>query len=209
MDDDLFTNDELELSERGVDEISSPRLVIASQPIRDGSRALLHDGYDVQTFHDAAGEYPKQAELIATSRERQITAPALICDIFWSFYKHAPDIRPLVPLTPAHQIHTNILEHLMATREWNEVRAAGTIGDVFNSGLGHMTCLVFGKQYFPTSSPPGAVSDTVSRSRGNTAPSLTIVRWYSSIARNRSTPSSDAVVCPRAPSRKECSEIAA
>jgi uncharacterized protein with von Willebrand factor type A (vWA) domain len=40
-----------------------------------------------------------------------------------------------VPLTPAHQIHTNILEHLIATREWNEVRAAGTIGDVFNSAV--------------------------------------------------------------------------
>jgi hypothetical protein len=40
-----------------------------------------------------------------------------------------------VSLTPAQQIHANILEHLMATREWNEVRAAGTIGDVFNSSI--------------------------------------------------------------------------
>jgi uncharacterized protein with von Willebrand factor type A (vWA) domain len=97
--------------------------------------ALLHDGYDVQLFHDATGEYPKLTELIASARERLITAPALICDVFWSFYKHAPEIRPVVPLTPAHQIHANILEHLMATREWNEVRAAGTIGDVFNSAV--------------------------------------------------------------------------
>lgn len=41
----------------------------------------------------------------------------------------------MVPLTPAHQIHANILEHLMATREWQEVRAAGTVGDVFNSAV--------------------------------------------------------------------------
>src|SRR3954462_11994940 len=131
MDDGLF-DDELVLDERGADNIVSPRVAIASQPIRDGSRALLHDGYDVQLFHDAAGEYPKLAELIASARERLITAPALISDVFWSFFKHAPEIQPVVPLTPAHQLHANILEHLMATREGNEVRAAGTIGDVFN-----------------------------------------------------------------------------
>ncbi len=134
MSDELF-GDELELTERGADETGLPRAAIASQPIRDGSRALLHDGYDVQLFHDAAGEYPKLAELIASARERLITAPPLICDIFWSFYKHAPEIHPVVPLTPAHQVHANVLEHLMATREWNEVRAAGTIGDVFNSAV--------------------------------------------------------------------------
>jgi uncharacterized protein with von Willebrand factor type A (vWA) domain len=134
MSDELF-DDEMDLTERGADENSSPRLAIASQPIRDGSRALLHDGYDVQLFHEAAGEYPKLAELLASARERLITAPALICDIFWSFYKHAPEIHPVVPLTLAHQIHANILEHLMATREWKEVRAAGTIGDVFNSAV--------------------------------------------------------------------------
>jgi hypothetical protein len=79
MDDELF-DDELELKERGADENGSPRAAIASQPIRDGSRALLHDGYDVQLFHDAAGEYPKLAELVAGARERLITAPALIYD---------------------------------------------------------------------------------------------------------------------------------
>src|SRR6266542_6711473 len=127
MDHELF-DDELELIEHGADQDGALRVVIASQPIRDGSRALLHDGYDVQLFHDAAGEYPKLAELIASARERLITAPALICDLFWSFFKHAPEIRPVVPLAPAHQVHANILEHLMATREWQEVRAAGTIG---------------------------------------------------------------------------------
>src|SRR5215210_6507609 len=124
MTDDLFINDERELDERGADQDGSPRAVIASQPIRDGSRALLHDGYDVQLFHEAAGVYPKLAELIASARERLITAPALISDVFWSFYKHAPEIQPVVSLTPAHQIHANILAHLMATREWHEVRAA-------------------------------------------------------------------------------------
>jgi hypothetical protein len=83
MDDELF-DDDLELTERGADETGSPRAAIASQPIRDGSRTLLHDGYDVQLFHDAVGEYPKLAELIASARERLITTPALICDVFWS-----------------------------------------------------------------------------------------------------------------------------
>jgi hypothetical protein len=134
MDNELF-DDKRELDARGADQNGSPHVVIASQPIRDGSRVLLHDGYDVQLFHDAAGEYPRLAELIASARERLITAPALICDLFWSFYKHAPEIRPVVPLTPSHQLHANILEHLMATREWQEVRAAGTIGNVFNSAV--------------------------------------------------------------------------
>src|SRR6266498_5317455 len=86
MDHELF-DDELELIEHGADQDGALRAAIASQPIRDGSRALLHDGYDVQLFHDAAGEYPKLAELLASARERLITAPALICDLFWSFYK--------------------------------------------------------------------------------------------------------------------------
>src|SRR5213596_2868413 len=111
MDDDLF-DDELEPNERGADGTDLPRVAIASQPIRDGSRALLHGGYDVQLFHDAAGEYPKLAELIASACERLITAPALICDVFWSFYKHAPEIKPVVPLTPAYHVHANILEQL-------------------------------------------------------------------------------------------------
>src|ERR1044071_2796779 len=98
MGDELF-DDGRELDERGANQDGSLRAVIASQPIRDGSRALLHDGYDVQLFHEAAGEYAKLAELIASARERLITAPALICDIFWSFYKHAPEIRPVVALT--------------------------------------------------------------------------------------------------------------
>jgi hypothetical protein len=131
MDDELF-DDKLELDARGADQGGRPRVVIASQPIRDRSRVLLHDGYDVQLFHDAAGEYPRLAELISSARERLITAPSLISDLFWSFFKHAPEIRPVVPLTPSHQLHANILEHLMATREWQEVRAAGTVGDVFN-----------------------------------------------------------------------------
>jgi len=41
----------------------------------------------VQLFHDAAGEYPKLAELIAVAREGQISAGAVICDVLWSFYK--------------------------------------------------------------------------------------------------------------------------
>src|SRR5689334_3401932 len=86
MSDELF-NDERDLNERGANRSGPPRVSIASQPIRGGSRVLLHDGYDVQLFQDAAGEYPKLTELIASARERQITAPALICDMFWSFCK--------------------------------------------------------------------------------------------------------------------------
>src|SRR5215211_4801509 len=56
-------------------------------------------------------------------------------DMFWSFFKHAQEIRPAVPLPPAPKTHANILEHLMDTREWHTVRAAGTIGDVFNSAV--------------------------------------------------------------------------
>ena len=121
MDDDLFA-DALEPDKREAEQ--KPRVAIASQPIRDGSRALPPDGYDVQLFHEAAGEYPRLAELISNARERLITAPALICDLFWSFFKHAPEIRPVAPLTPAYQLHANILEQLMATREWHAVRAA-------------------------------------------------------------------------------------
>src|SRR6185295_13282073 len=51
------------------------------------------------------------------------------------FIKRAPEIRPVVPMTPAYQINRQILEQIMATVEWEQVRQAGTVGDLMNSAM--------------------------------------------------------------------------
>lgn len=108
---------------------------IITTAIVDGSQVLQHDGYDVQVFHDACALYPKLGELVQTSRANLITAPALIRDVFWSFYKRLPTREPIVPVTAAHQLHEPVLTQMMSMPEWHNIRSAGTLGDIFNSAV--------------------------------------------------------------------------
>lgn len=117
--------------ERGVLE---ERLIVPS-PITDGSQVLRHDGYDVQEFREAVATYGKLGELAREARQRLITAPALLADLFWSFMKRAPEIAPIVPLTPAYSINELIISQVTGTVEWEQVRQAGTVGDFLNSAM--------------------------------------------------------------------------
>ena len=108
---------------------------ITPSPILDGSQVLRHDGYDVQAFRETLVTYAKLGELVHQARRQLITAPALIADLFWSFIKRAPEIAPVAPLTPAYAINQTIITQVLGTVEWEQVRSAGTVGDVLNSAL--------------------------------------------------------------------------
>src|SRR5262249_39030154 len=68
------------------------------------------------------------------------TGPALLRDLFWSFHKRAPRIAPVAPLSPAHEINREIVEQILSTTEWREMRESGTVGDPLSSAMATIGC---------------------------------------------------------------------
>jgi len=112
---------------------STDRLPIL--PIMDGSRCLRHDGYDLQVVAEALHQYSKLRVMTEQANQTLATAGALVSDLFLSFYTHVPQLDPIVPRTPAYQLNRLILEQIMSTVEWQQTRAAGTVGDMLASAL--------------------------------------------------------------------------
>ena len=113
------------------DEESTPgeAWVVIPDPITDGSAALQHDGYDRQMWAQAQQDYGRLREAVCQAAQTLVTAPALLRDLFFSFYKRVVQPTPIVPLTPAYQVNAEILAQILTTVEWQQVRAAGTVDD--------------------------------------------------------------------------------
>src|SRR6266545_6382991 len=107
--------------------IEEPEIVAGA--ITDGSQAIAHDGFDVETFEQAADDYARLARTVTETAGAIHTGPALLRDLFWSFHKRAPRIAPVAPLSPAHEINREIVEQILSTIECREMRESGTIGD--------------------------------------------------------------------------------
>ncbi len=108
--------------------------------ITDGSQAIAHDGFDVETFVQAADEYARLARTVDETADTIRTGPALLRDLFWSFHKRVPRIAPVAPLSPAHKINRGIIEHIFSTTEWREMRESGTVGDSLSSAMATIGC---------------------------------------------------------------------
>jgi uncharacterized protein with von Willebrand factor type A (vWA) domain len=108
---------------------------IATGAIADGTQALNHDAYDVQEFDRAVETYQRLAAAIISAGKDLHTAPALIRDLFWSFHKRAPRINENVALNPAFNINRRVLEEIMGTAEWRQLREAGSINDSMISAI--------------------------------------------------------------------------
>lgn len=108
---------------------------ISTGAIADGSQVLAHDGYDVETFAQATEDFGRLGRTVEESDATLSTAPALMRDLFWSFHKHAPRVAPMAALNPAYELNQQIVEQVLATSEWQELRASGTVGDALNSAL--------------------------------------------------------------------------
>lgn len=105
------------------------------QPITDGSQVLAHDGFDVQAHAEAVTSIPNLALQAHLPEEKLVTADAFSRDLFWSFYKYAPRLEPNEPLTAAHQINKQLLTEILSTREWQDLKAAGTVSDQLTSAM--------------------------------------------------------------------------
>src|SRR5262249_30355226 len=108
---------------------------IATGAIVDGTQALQHDAYDVQEFDRAIGTYQRLAAAVSSAGEELSTAPALIRDLFWSFHKRAPRINENLALKPAFAVNRRILDEIMSTAEWRQLREAGSINDPMISAI--------------------------------------------------------------------------
>src|SRR5262247_4793254 len=108
---------------------------IATGAIADGTQALHHDAYDVQEFDRAIETYQRLAAAVIIAGKDLHTAPALIRDLFWSFHKRAPRINENVALKPAFTVNRRILEEIMGTAEWRQLREAGSINDPMVSAI--------------------------------------------------------------------------
>jgi uncharacterized protein with von Willebrand factor type A (vWA) domain len=108
--------------------------------IMDGSQAIAHDGFDVETFVQSADDYARLARTVDEIANTIRTGPALLRDLFWSFHKRAPRIAPVAPLSPAHEINREIIEQIFSTTEWREMRESGTMGDSLSSAMATIGC---------------------------------------------------------------------
>jgi hypothetical protein len=129
------------------EQIQEPELVaemengeIVAGAITDGSQAIAHDGFDVETFEQASDDYARLARTVTETEGAIRTGPALLRDLFWSFHKRAPRIEPIAPLSPAHEINREIVEQILSTTEWREMRESGTVGDPLSSAMATIGC---------------------------------------------------------------------
>ncbi len=96
---------------------------------------LAHDAYDAAAWHTTQGAYARLQRAATTARQHCASAPALLQDLFWSFYKAAPAFSSAAP-SLLDRIHRDLLSEVFQTREWQELRATGTSGDGLMSAMG-------------------------------------------------------------------------
>ena len=108
--------------------------------IADGSQTIAHDGFDVETFEQAVDDYARLGRTVEETICVIRTGSALLRDLFWSFHKRSPRVAPVAPLSPAHEINREIVEQILSTTEWREMRESGTVGDPLSSAMATIGC---------------------------------------------------------------------
>jgi len=103
-----------------------------------GVACLNHDSFDLDSFDQALSDYPNFRQTIEESGGTLSTGSALMRDLFWSFHKRAPMIAPPAPLKHSYEVNRQILEQVMNTIEWKQVREAGTADDLMMSSIATM-----------------------------------------------------------------------
>ncbi|HEX5085140.1 MAG TPA: hypothetical protein VFY40_24145 [Blastocatellia bacterium] len=107
-----------------IEQIPAPELVAemtdsraVAGAIADGSQAIAHDGFDVETFEQAVDDYARLGRTVKETSGVIGAGSALLRDLFWSFHKRSPRVAPVTPLSPAHEINREIVEQILSTTE--------------------------------------------------------------------------------------------
>src|SRR5215831_14296018 len=121
-----------------VAEMANSRSVAGA--IADGSQAIAHDGFDVEIFEHAVNDFARLGRTVEETSGVIRTGTSLLRDLFWSFHKRSPRVAPVAPLSPAHEINLEIIEQILSTTEWREMRESGTVGDTLSSAMATIGC---------------------------------------------------------------------
>lgn len=100
---------------------------------------VVHDDFDLHAFDEALSLFPKLHDVFATATRNLPTAGKLIEDIFYSLYKPAVTLREPAELPPSVSINRAIVEQMKSTTQWESIRGAGTVGDLFYSAVATAT----------------------------------------------------------------------
>src|SRR5262245_52919896 len=85
--------------------------------IADGSQAIAHDGFDVETFEQAADDYARLARTVGETAGTILTGPALLRDLFWSLLTVAQQQEMLRLLVSASRALINTLKNSVGNEE--------------------------------------------------------------------------------------------
>ncbi len=96
---------------------------------------FVHDAYDQTAWTLAEQGYPRLHQTVQTASQKVASAPDLVRDLFWSLQKAAPTFREQTS-SPLDRIHRQILDAVLQTQEWEQMRATGSVGDPLLSAMG-------------------------------------------------------------------------
>jgi uncharacterized protein with von Willebrand factor type A (vWA) domain len=96
--------------------------------------SILHDIYDRQAYEEAQTNYVKLAEAAAKREETQLTAAALVQDVFYAFHKPVVQLVAAEEMAFSHQLNRHLVEQMLRTNEFNELHLA-TIGDELTAAI--------------------------------------------------------------------------
>jgi uncharacterized protein with von Willebrand factor type A (vWA) domain len=99
------------------------------------SSVIQHDSFDERAYQDALHMHPRLQEVVTASGGLLPSASPLIEDTFYSLFQPAPRLLSESEITLSSTVNRAILEQMMLTTQWEELRQAGTIGDSLYSGL--------------------------------------------------------------------------
>lgn len=96
--------------------------------------AIGCDEYDRYVFGRIKDKAPRLRDLEERGASELATFPGLFQDCFSALYKLEPALRPLEVVLPSHRPHHRLLEQVMATEEYKELRAFTTLAE-FEAGM--------------------------------------------------------------------------
>jgi uncharacterized protein with von Willebrand factor type A (vWA) domain len=110
-----------------------------SEQLPDFQSVIKHTRYDEHAFLETMRQFPRLLEVVKEASQKLPSAAALVADIFYSMFQPAPQLESVEGLSPAATIHHALLENLMNTSQWANVRGknigSGTIGDQLYAGI--------------------------------------------------------------------------
>jgi uncharacterized protein with von Willebrand factor type A (vWA) domain len=99
----------------------------------DEQSAVIHDQFDAQAFQQTRAQFPALDEVAASPRLPE--AEQFAEDAFCTFYKPAPMLTDEDRLNLSAQVRRRMIDEMMATAEYQQARASGTIQDPYSSGI--------------------------------------------------------------------------